>query len=42
MLSKEGEQSMNIELTVSTAVADLALGGIFTFDALFKSEAKRS
>ncbi len=41
MRSKEGEHSVNIELTVTTAVADLALGGIFTFDDLFDAVRER-
>lgn len=41
MRSKESEHSVNIELTVTMAVADLALGGIFTFDELFDAVRQR-
>ncbi len=41
MLSNESEQSMNVKLTVSTAIADLALGEIFTFDALYEAVRQR-
>lgn len=34
MLPEGGDDTVNIEQTVSTAVADLALGSIFTFDDL--------